>query len=124
MSEFSVKGVRSMIDKALLPYSLIATRWNKLIPRKVNILAWRILLDRLPTRCNLAKKDVDIPSVLCPLCSGSAETRDHLFGACEIASNIWHSISKWLQISSFSSFGPTDIIEFVDNMQLSWEIPK
>ncbi|GKE16678.1 hypothetical protein Tco_1424255, partial [Tanacetum coccineum] len=52
--EFSVKSVRNLIDASLLPKSDVPTRWVKLIPIKVNILAWRIRLDRLPTRMNLS----------------------------------------------------------------------
>ncbi|GJX66847.1 hypothetical protein Tco_0302574 [Tanacetum coccineum] len=44
--EFSVKSVRNLIDDTLLPKSDVPTRWVKLIPIKVNILAWRIRLDR------------------------------------------------------------------------------
>ncbi|GJZ97025.1 hypothetical protein Tco_0669359 [Tanacetum coccineum] len=35
---FSVKSTRCWIDKVVLPSSLAPTRWNKLAPRKVNIL--------------------------------------------------------------------------------------
>ncbi|KAI3783289.1 hypothetical protein L1987_42366 [Smallanthus sonchifolius] len=35
---------------------------------KVNILGWRLLMNRLPTRANLIDRSVDIPSALCFLC--------------------------------------------------------
>ncbi|GKC97956.1 hypothetical protein Tco_1168231, partial [Tanacetum coccineum] len=47
--EFSVRSVRCLIDDALLSKSDTPTRWVKLIPMKLNVLAWKICLDRLPT---------------------------------------------------------------------------
>ncbi|GKE08301.1 hypothetical protein Tco_1411852, partial [Tanacetum coccineum] len=35
---FSVKSTRCCIDKVVLPSSPGPTRWNKLVPRKMNIL--------------------------------------------------------------------------------------
>ncbi|GKD15339.1 hypothetical protein Tco_1199746 [Tanacetum coccineum] len=49
-SEFSVRSVRCLIDDALLPKSDTPTRWVKLIPIKVNVLAWKICFDRMPIR--------------------------------------------------------------------------
>ena len=37
--KFSVKSVLNLIDNTLLPKSKVPTRWMKLIPIKVNILA-------------------------------------------------------------------------------------
>ncbi|GJW95425.1 hypothetical protein Tco_0175097 [Tanacetum coccineum] len=63
---FSVKSTRCWIDKVVLPSSLAPTRWNKLTPRKVNILVWCVLLDRIPHgfRCWI-DKDV-LPSSPAP----------------------------------------------------------
>ncbi|GKD56273.1 hypothetical protein Tco_1289660 [Tanacetum coccineum] len=44
---FSVKSTRCWIDKVVLPSSLAPTRWNKLTPRKVNILK----LESLRNKC-------------------------------------------------------------------------
>nr|GEZ11667.1 RNA-directed DNA polymerase, eukaryota [Tanacetum cinerariifolium] len=47
--EFSVSLVRNYIDEFLLPKASTSTRWIKLVPIKLNITAWRICLDKLPT---------------------------------------------------------------------------
>lgn len=75
---FLVRDLRICIDQVYLPTGDRNTRWNKLVPRKVNILVWRLLLDRLPTRFNLVNRGLDIPSILCPICSNHAETAIHL----------------------------------------------
>ncbi|PWA56649.1 reverse transcriptase zinc-binding domain-containing protein [Artemisia annua] len=63
---FTVKETRLYIDDALLPDHLPETRWCRFIPKKVNILSWRALRDRLPNRWNLSRKGINIPSLLCP----------------------------------------------------------
>jgi len=43
------------------------------------ICAWRVLLNRLPTRDNLSKRRVVLNSNLCPLCNQYTEMTQHLF---------------------------------------------
>ncbi|GJT84039.1 retrovirus-related pol polyprotein from transposon TNT 1-94 [Tanacetum coccineum] len=57
----------------------IVTRWCRNVPIKVNIMMWRLMWDRLPTRINLTDKDIDIPSVLFPICNNELESSDHVF---------------------------------------------
>lgn len=55
------------------------TRWNMFVPRKVNIMIFHVLLDWIPTRCNLENKNMDVPSVLCLICELHIEQLCHLF---------------------------------------------
>ncbi|GKC85126.1 hypothetical protein Tco_1140843 [Tanacetum coccineum] len=57
---FSVKYARRVIDDTLLPSAGVPTRWIKIIPIKVNILAWRVCLDKIPTRFNLSIKEHEL----------------------------------------------------------------
>nr|XP_043614188.1 uncharacterized protein LOC122586145 [Erigeron canadensis] len=118
LNEFSVKEIRLRIDSMVLPVNIFATRWNNMVPRKVNIHAWRVLLDRIPTRKNLVTKGLDIPSLLCPMCECDVETSDHVFGNCNVASRVWRAVSNWIQIP-IPSVGPTDMLNDIDNMHLS-----
>nr|GEU70052.1 RNA-directed DNA polymerase, eukaryota, reverse transcriptase zinc-binding domain protein [Tanacetum cinerariifolium] len=71
-----VKSAREEIDKHLLVTSSSSTRWSKLLPIKLNVFAWRMFLDKFPTRINLSKRGLDIPCVLCPNCGNAMESRD------------------------------------------------
>ncbi|PWA51117.1 RNA-directed DNA polymerase, eukaryota [Artemisia annua] len=53
MGHFSVKSARVAIDKKILITTGDPTRWSKLLPKKVNILVWKMIMDRIPTRVNL-----------------------------------------------------------------------
>ena len=50
---FTVSATRRWIDDIILSNSGSETRWNTSLPRKVNILIWRVLRDKLPTSFNL-----------------------------------------------------------------------
>ncbi|GJX76731.1 hypothetical protein Tco_0323542 [Tanacetum coccineum] len=46
---FSVKSSRAYIDDLLLPKADAATRWIRILPIKINVFAWKVCLDALPT---------------------------------------------------------------------------
>ncbi|GJU15007.1 RNA-directed DNA polymerase, eukaryota [Tanacetum coccineum] len=74
--DFSVKSTRICIDDNILPKNDVPTRWVKIIPIKVNIHAWKVFLDKIPTRLNLSLRGMDIPSILCPLYFGFPSNSD------------------------------------------------
>nr|GEZ04171.1 RNA-directed DNA polymerase, eukaryota, reverse transcriptase zinc-binding domain protein [Tanacetum cinerariifolium] len=96
--KFSVKSAREEIDKNLLITSPSPTRWYKLLPIKLNVFMWRMLLDKLPTIINLSSRSLDIPSDLCPNCDGEVETRNHLFFGCPMAHDLSRLLARWWNI--------------------------
>ncbi|GJW19403.1 RNA-directed DNA polymerase, eukaryota, reverse transcriptase zinc-binding domain protein [Tanacetum coccineum] len=96
---FTVGETRKHIDRSILPVLDTRTRWSKFLPRRINVFMWRLALDRLPHRFNLSRRGFDIDSILCPLCSRAAETKDHLFSFCEIACDVWRLVRVWCGIS-------------------------
>ncbi|GJV90452.1 RNA-directed DNA polymerase, eukaryota [Tanacetum coccineum] len=66
--------------------------WVKQIPIKVNVLAWKISMDRLPTRVNLHRRGVQVSPISCPICCEALENLDHLLFCCDLAKDIARSI--------------------------------
>ncbi|GKB84638.1 RNA-directed DNA polymerase, eukaryota, partial [Tanacetum coccineum] len=85
---FRVKDVRRLLDDMLLPKSDVPSRWVKQIPIKVNVLAWKISMDRLPTRVNLHRRGVQVSPISCPICCEALENLDHLLFCCDLAKDI------------------------------------
>nr|GEZ07216.1 RNA-directed DNA polymerase, eukaryota [Tanacetum cinerariifolium] len=56
LGEFSVASVRKVIDEKRLSNVNTMTRWIKCVPIKVNVLAWKIKIDALPTRLNISHR--------------------------------------------------------------------
>ncbi|GKC39617.1 RNA-directed DNA polymerase, eukaryota, partial [Tanacetum coccineum] len=77
----------------------VATRWIKTIPIKVNVFAWKLHLDRLPTRSNLLKRGIQVQSSLYPICNVLQEDASHLFFSCDVALAISRIICQWWNIS-------------------------
>nr|GFA84935.1 RNA-directed DNA polymerase, eukaryota [Tanacetum cinerariifolium] len=61
---------------------------------------------RLPTRSNLARRNVSIPSLACPLCDLALEDSPHLFFGCFVAKDVQKLICRWwnLNFQSFDSY--------------------
>nr|GEU40285.1 RNA-directed DNA polymerase, eukaryota [Tanacetum cinerariifolium] len=77
--EFLVKSSRILIDNTVLPKAEVPTRWLRVVSIKVNVHAWRVYLDKLPTRANISLRGMDIPSIACPLCNSAMESSSHIF---------------------------------------------
>ncbi|GJY16127.1 leucine-rich repeat-containing protein [Tanacetum coccineum] len=54
------------------------------VPIKVNVHAWKVRINGLPTRWNISRRGIDIPSILCPLCETGVESSKHLFFKCSV----------------------------------------
>nr|GEV48232.1 RNA-directed DNA polymerase, eukaryota [Tanacetum cinerariifolium] len=55
-ARFSVASLRKVIDKKRLSSIYSKTRWVKYVPIKVNVLAWKIKMDVLPTWLNISRR--------------------------------------------------------------------
>ncbi|GKB04059.1 hypothetical protein Tco_0832202 [Tanacetum coccineum] len=54
--EYFVASVRKMIDDSYLPSVSSKTRWINVFPIKIDIHAWKVKLDCLPTRLNISRR--------------------------------------------------------------------
>ncbi|GJT78525.1 reverse transcriptase domain, reverse transcriptase zinc-binding domain protein [Tanacetum coccineum] len=115
---FTVKETRLHIDDALLPNHLPETRWCRFIPKKVSIISWIVLRDRLSNRWNLSRKGFDIPSLLCPVCSSFPETNFHIFWSCNVSLAIWKFIFNWVDIHPPSIL---DLFNWLDDSEETYE---
>nr|GEY50379.1 hypothetical protein [Tanacetum cinerariifolium] len=116
---FYVQATRTHIANGLLPSLSPSTRWFKLLPRKVNVFIWRLILDNLPNRLNLSLRGLEISSITCPSCNIGMESNDHVFFGCETASSIWCLVRVWTDITMppFSSL--FDLLEWIDDWRAS-----
>ncbi|GJS40309.1 RNA-directed DNA polymerase, eukaryota [Tanacetum coccineum] len=84
--DFSVASFRKVIDENRYPGGRSRTRWVKYVPIKVNVTAWKIKMDALPTRLNISRRGMDIQSLSCPICDCGVESSSHLFFQCNLDS--------------------------------------
>ena len=72
--------------------------WRIKIPSKIAVFAWRLLKDRLPTRLNLQRRQVQITDMSYPFCRSKEEDASHLFIHCNKIQPIWWESMSWLNI--------------------------
>lgn len=82
--------------------------WKLKIPSNALALCWKVLLNRIPTRDNLIRRQIQLADSCCPLCGDHDETVAHLFFFCNIVGQIWFQVLKWLGISFVSPAGPKE----------------
>ncbi|GKC07669.1 RNA-directed DNA polymerase, eukaryota, partial [Tanacetum coccineum] len=92
---FCVKDVRKLLDESFLPKEATATRWIKFVPIKINVFAWKVSLDRLPTRVNLMHRGIYVSSLSCPICSSQFEDMSHLLFSCTMATDVTRLVCRW-----------------------------
>jgi len=85
--EYTVKSGYSILIGVSSMQSSVSFKllWSLSAAPLVIVGAWRILLDKLPTRINLARRGVQLANQLCPLCQKDVESIDHLFNTCFVA---------------------------------------
>ncbi|GKC38445.1 RNA-directed DNA polymerase, eukaryota [Tanacetum coccineum] len=92
---FSVASARRLFDELRLPNLGMETRWIKCVPIKINVLAWKIWRDALPTRFNISRRGIDIQNISCPICDNAIESSEHLFFRCSLIRDIGKKIMRW-----------------------------
>ncbi|GKE64956.1 RNA-directed DNA polymerase, eukaryota, reverse transcriptase zinc-binding domain protein [Tanacetum coccineum] len=116
--KFSVKSLRVKLDEKILFFSHEKTRWNSLVPKKVNILVWRADKDSLAIKCNLDKRCIDLHSILCPMCEEDVKSLDHLMGRCSWSHSIWNFIFKWWGFSLSGDLDYKCVSNFVNRFSI------
>lgn len=90
-SAFSVKSAYAYIPSHGLgdQTSLFNQLWQaKTFPNAL-VIAWRILLDRIPTRSNLIGRGVMVSSFSCVFCQDPKEYSQHMFLERVVAQRAW-----------------------------------
>ncbi|GKA58822.1 RNA-directed DNA polymerase, eukaryota [Tanacetum coccineum] len=95
---FSVASIRKTLDDNRFQEESLSTRWVKSVPIKVNILAWKVKSNALPTRFNISRRGMDIDSIDCPICKMGVETTSHVFFQCNVVRQVMRKISSWWNV--------------------------
>ncbi|XP_023747217.1 uncharacterized protein LOC111895365 [Lactuca sativa] len=121
---YTIASARTTIDSQFLEISSQSTRWNRFLPSKVNILFWRLRLNKVNTIVNLDRHGIDIGSVFCPICGNDVDTVNHLLFTCGQAMDLWSLVSRWWEVDMplFSSISVW--LSWLDSTRLSIQIKR
>jgi hypothetical protein len=120
---FSVRSIYCYLAGSIIPpISLepdlvrdLGFLWKSFAPSKIIVFSWQLLIQRLPTKLNLAKRGVVEEGVdsFCVLCPMELKKESHLFGVCAFASALWGKVFKWF---GWEVLVPRDLRQFSENL--------
>ncbi|GJT14778.1 RNA-directed DNA polymerase, eukaryota [Tanacetum coccineum] len=117
--DFSVTSVRKIIDDKSLSDVDSKTRWIKYVPIKVNVHAWKVKTDSLPTRFNVSRRGIDIDSIMCAICDNGVETSRNLFFYCCMVRQIVRKITRWWDVPYVEVESYEDWYNWLVNLRIS-----
>ncbi|XP_028236880.1 uncharacterized protein LOC114416214 [Glycine soja] len=71
--------------------------WDTKISPRALTFAWRLLWDRLPSKENLSRRQVDLANDLCPFCQSNSKSASHLFFTCQKGLPLWWEFNTWVK---------------------------
>ncbi|XP_058733909.1 uncharacterized protein LOC131605584 [Vicia villosa] len=104
---FSVKSCTSSLREHQLErvvdansLAVIKRFWDTTVPSKINFFGWRLILNRLPVRDQLAHRNIihREEDKLCVFYAADIEDIDHLFFKCPFSKQVWTNIALWLDV--------------------------
>ena len=69
---------------------------------------WRLIRERLPTKVNLKRRNVELNDILCLFCGSNEEEVSHLFFNCDRILPFWWESLTWLNIKVVFPKSPRD----------------
>ncbi|KAH1238357.1 putative ribonuclease H protein [Glycine soja] len=70
--------------------------WKLKLPSKITMFAWRLIKDRLSTRTNLQRRQIQVGESTCPFCREVEESTGHLFFHCGKIMPVWWESLSWV----------------------------
>ncbi|GKB10494.1 RNA-directed DNA polymerase, eukaryota [Tanacetum coccineum] len=116
--DFSVAYVRRVIDENILLSVSSKTHWVNTVPIKVNIHAWKVKLDFLPTRLNISRLVMNIESILCLICHKEVESSSHIFFACHFIREVFSKIATWWDVLFIEMSTYEEWLLWISNLRL------
>ncbi|QHN76497.1 uncharacterized protein DS421_19g644380 [Arachis hypogaea] len=84
-----------MLSDKITSYSFTNSLWRGLVPPRIELFGWFVLVGRVNTKKRLIRLGVAIHSDdLCVLCNKESESVEHLFLRCDITWKVW---CTWLR---------------------------
>ncbi|GKB15075.1 RNA-directed DNA polymerase, eukaryota, reverse transcriptase zinc-binding domain protein, partial [Tanacetum coccineum] len=76
---------------------------------------WLLLLQLV----NLDRRDIDVGSILCPICLEDIETVNHIFFSCNMAKDLWSMFAIWWDIDIPVYANVSEWLEWLDDLAVS-----
>ena len=111
--------LKTLIEEAIATINgdALETEWSKEVPKKIDILIWKVRLGRIPTREYLDKIGIDLHSVLCPRCLKEVGPINHALCLCEEVRKFWQEVARWWSVNLESIDSIDSLLEAGNNRE-------
>ena len=107
--QYSTKSAYYLLQEATVGDTLdeaLEDLWKLKISAKAQIFAWGLIKDRLPTKANLRRRQIQMNDTICPFCRSKEEEASHLFFYCPKTQPLWWESLSWTQTMGAFSVNP------------------
>ncbi|XP_058765967.1 uncharacterized protein LOC131639491 [Vicia villosa] len=89
--------------------------WKIKSPSKNLFFGWRLILEKLATKDQLARRGILVEGIetACVFCQSEEETLVHLFAGCSVTLGIWRKVFGWTDLGTTMSL--EDFVNFFHN---------
>ena len=94
---------------------------GEICAKKINVLAWKIKMDALPTRINISRRGIDIPCIECPNCNCGVESSYHLFVQCDLVRQIARRIVVWWNVIYVDCNSYVEWVDWLVSLRLGFK---
>ncbi|XP_058747121.1 uncharacterized protein LOC131620118 [Vicia villosa] len=72
--------------------------WKMEVPFKIRAFAWRLVVNRLPTKDLLVYRGINFltSNLNCFFCNMNLEDKEHIFFKCDVIKVVWKEIGVWV----------------------------
>nr|GEV46646.1 RNA-directed DNA polymerase, eukaryota, reverse transcriptase zinc-binding domain protein [Tanacetum cinerariifolium] len=81
-----------------------------------------LLMSLAGFRVNLDKRDIDVNSLVCPICLEDLETVNHTFFSCNMAKDLWAKFASWWEIAIPVCANVMEWIEWLDDLNVTSKV--
>ncbi|GLU08684.1 hypothetical protein SLE2022_255810 [Rubroshorea leprosula] len=76
--------------------------WNQFLLARISFFAWRMFLERLPTKLKLDRGNIEAEGgeLICPICKLGVEELNHVLLQCDLVRQVWAKIFFWWDIEA------------------------
>ncbi|PNX55553.1 MYB-like transcription factor, partial [Trifolium pratense] len=99
--------------------------WSSPAPSKVITFSWKLLHDRLPSKCNLHRRGVvqNVNNQQCVWCVDNLESGTHLLLHCNFAKTVWMEARNEKIFNNLSK-APKEVVEEIKGMPWRWSVHR
>jgi len=110
---FTVKSVYKVLKEVVqgVERELYGGFWRLKAQPSSQLIAWRVLEDKIATKAKLVRRGLCMTTITCCLCGEEEEITSHLFYTCRVSWLVWSKCYEWMGLAGIVHRKPKKYFE-------------